>query len=376
MSATSVRKPRALLIGPLPRAGQPIGGAQVSFAELCEQFRCSGTFELDVLDTTRDATYTRGWRRKANNAITLLGVLAALILRGRRADVVLFNASVNGLMDAGPWIQRACRWIDRPLVVRAFGGALDLAHGNASVPQRRKLTNLLHSCSLVLLQTERLCAHFAGAGNLRRLPTTRPLPASPPPARSACRRFLFLGQLRPEKGFEAALKALELCPADCTLDLYGPALPTTEVARLRAHPRAKWHGELEHEQVPRALAEHDALVFPSHYDGEGLPGAIVEALQAGLPVIATNWRALPELVHDRRNGLIVPVDDVAALAAAMTLLHDDTRLFRELGAGALHSGRELDSTRWHSQLEGWLHDLCSRTAPLSAPNSHCSEVSP
>jgi len=376
VSSTSPRKPRALLIGPLPRAGQPIGGAQVSFRELCERFRASDTFELDVLDTTRDATYTRGWRRKVNNAVALARVLAALLVRGRRADVVMFNASVNGLMDAGPWIQRACRSIDRPLVVRAFGGALDLAKDNASQAQRTRLSNLLRSSALVLLQTEQLCAHFAGAGTLRRLPTTRPLPSAPPIARSTCRRFLFLGQLRPEKGFEDALNALEHCPADCTLDLYGPALPTTDAARLRSHPRAKWHGELAHDQVPRVLAEHDALLFPSHYEGEGLPGAIVEALQAGLPVIATSWRALPELVHDRRNGLLVPVGDVPALATAMTLLHDDTRLFRELCAGALLSGRELDSTRWHSQLESWLHDLCPNTAPLSAPNPHCSEVSP
>lgn len=101
MSSTSLRKPRVLLIGPLPRAGQPIGGAQVSFRELCERFRASDTFELDVLDTTRDATYTRlapqGEQRRRVGP-----VLAALLLRGRRADVVMFNASVNGLMDAGP----------------------------------------------------------------------------------------------------------------------------------------------------------------------------------------------------------------------------------------------------------------------------------
>ncbi|MCY3004177.1 MAG: glycosyltransferase family 4 protein [Planctomycetota bacterium] len=376
MNAASSRKPRALLIGPLPRPGQAIGGAQVSFRELCERFRASGTFVIDVLDTTRDATYTRGWRRKANDAVALARVLAALLVRGRSADVVMFNASVNGLMSAGPWVQRACRWIARPLVVRAFGGALDLAQQKASPAQRKNLTGILNSSALVLLQTEQLCAHFAGSGTLRRLPTTRPSPSSPAPARSTCRRFLFLGQLRPEKGFDEALRALELCPPDCTLDLYGPELPTTDVARLRSQPRARWHGELRHDQVPQILAEHDALLFPSHYDGEGLPGAIVEAMQSGMPVIATSWRALPEIVHDRRNGLLVPVGDVDALASAMTLLHDDPLLFRELCSGALITGRELDSTRWHSQLESWLLDLCPHTAPLPAPNPHCSEVSP
>lgn len=376
MTPANPRKPRALLIGPLPRPGQPIGGAQVSFRELCDRFRASGTFEIDVLDTTRDATYTRGWRRKANDLVAAARVLSALLLRGRRADVVMFNASVNGLLSAGPWVRRICSRLGRPLVVRAFGGALDLAQANASPAQRKRLTRLLDSSAVVLLQTEQLCAHFAGAGTLRRLPTTRPCPPPTARASSRCRRFLFLGQLRPEKGFEDALRALELCPPDCTLDLYGPELPSTDVARLRSTPRATWHGELAHDQVQRVLSEHDALLFPSRYEGEGLPGAIVEALQSGMPVIATRWRALPELVNDRHNGLLVPVGDVDALAKAMTRLHDDAQLFRELCSGAHLSGREYDSTRWHCQLEGWLLDLCPHNAPLPASNPHCSEVSP
>ncbi|NUP95134.1 MAG: glycosyltransferase family 4 protein [Planctomycetaceae bacterium] len=369
-------KPRALLIGPLPRAGQPIGGAQVSFRELCDGFRTSGTFEIDVLDTTRGATYSKGWRRTLGNALALARVLLSLLRRGARADVVVFNASVNGLMDAGPWVQRACRALGRPLVVRAFGGALDLAQAGTTPARRARLTELLASSALVLLQTEQLCAHFSGSGALRRLPTTRPLPSQVPSGRANCRRFLFLAQLRPEKGYEEALGALELCPADCTLDLYGPALPATDLSRLRAHPRAKWHGELEHRDVARVLAEHDALLFPSRYEGEGLPGAIVEAFQHGLPVIATRWRALPELVRDHHNGLLVPVGDVAALANAMARMAEDASLFRNLRAGALASGRELDSTRWQSQLEGWLLDLCARPDTLKSPTPHCSEVAP
>lgn len=374
MSAT--RRPRLLLIGPRARPGQPVGGAQVSFEELLREFHASGTFELDVIDTTRGSTYSRGPARALGNALALLRVLSALVRRGASADLVMLNASVHGLVGAGPWIQRACRWHGRPLVVRAFGGALDLALDAAPPARRRRLRDVLRSSALVLLQTEQLCRHFEGSGNLRRLPTTRRLADGPRSASQDCRRFLFLAQLRPEKGYEDALRAIELCPAGCTLDIYGPALPGTDLARLRSSARARYHGELAHDQVASVLASHDALVFPSHYPGEGLPGSVVEALQAGMPVIASRWRALPELVEHERNGLLVPARDPAALAAAMTRLAEDPALFLRLRAEALSRGRELDATAWQRRLESWLLALCQRDIASLPSATRCSEASP
>lgn len=370
------QRPRVLLIGPRPRPGEPIGGTQVSFSELCENFERSGTFELDVVDTTRPHAYTRGWRRKLSDAFGFAATLVALLQRGKRADVVMFNASSGGIAAAGPWIARVCRQLDRPLVLRVFGGALDLELERATPSKRRRLLDALSSAKLVLLQTEHLCAHFRGAAKLEKLPTTRRLERAPRPRGPRCERFLFLSQLRPEKGLDDALRAIELCPPQCTLDVYGPSLPTTDLLALRNHPRAVYHGALPHEHVARVLAEHDALVFPSTYEGEGLPGIVVEALQAGLPVIATRWRALPELVSDEQSGLLVPPRSPIALAAAMARLSLDETLFADLRVGAAERGRELDASNWQRRLEGWLLNVCGRTADRVNAASNYREVSP
>jgi glycosyltransferase involved in cell wall biosynthesis len=124
------------------------------------------------------------------------------------------------------------------------------------------------------------------------------------------------------------------------------------------------------------LAEHDALVFPSTYEGEGLPGIVVEALQAGLPVIATRWRALPELVSNEQSGLLVPPRSPIALAAAMARLTLDDALFAELRVGAAERGRELDASNWQRRLEGWLLNVCGRTADRVSAASNYREVSP
>lgn len=372
----SPSRPRVLLIGPRPRPGEPIGGTQVSFSELCENFERSGTFELDVVDTTRPHAYTRGWRRKLSDGLGFAATLLALLQRGKRAQVVMFNASSGGIAAAGPWMARACRWLGRPLVLRVFGGALDLELERAAPSKQRRIFDALSSASLVLLQTEHLCAYFRGAAKLEKLPTTRRLERAPRPRSQRCERFLFLSQLRPEKGLDDALRAIELCPPQCTLDVYGPSLPTTDLLALRNHPRAVYHGALPHEHVARVLADHDVLVFPSTYEGEGLPGIVVEALQAGLPVIATRWRALPELVNDEASGLLVPPRAPVALAAAMTRLALDDALFAQLRVGAAERGRELDASNWQRRLEGWLLNVCGRNVDRVTAVSNYREVSP
>ena len=65
----------------------------------------------------------------------------------------------------------------------------------------------------------------------------------------------------------------------------------------------------------------DALVVPSRSEGFGL--AVVEAMLAGIPVVATEVGGLPELIEQGRTGLLVPSDDPAAMAGAIIRVLDD-----------------------------------------------------
>lgn len=71
-------------------------------------------------------------------------------------------------------------------------------------------------------------------------------------------------------------------------------------------------------------------VIPSAY--EGLPYALLEALRAGTPVVATRVSGHPEAIDDRENGFLVPVDDPDALAARCIEILRDPELARHLGA--------------------------------------------
>lgn len=66
----------------------------------------------------------------------------------------------------------------------------------------------------------------------------------------------------------------------------------------------QYKGVLQPYDVIHTLKQYDALIFPSHYDGEGCPGILVEALSASLPVIASDWKYNNELVTNGDNGFL------------------------------------------------------------------------
>lgn len=86
------------------------------------------------------------------------------------------------------------------------------------------------------------------------------------------------------------------------------------------------------DDIPELLALFDVFGFPSHY--EGLPGALLEAMCAGLPIVTTPVDGNSELVTDGEHGLYVPVKKPKALADTLKQLLDDPELASRLGQAA------------------------------------------
>jgi glycosyltransferase involved in cell wall biosynthesis len=141
----------------------------------------------------------------------------------------------------------------------------------------------------------------------------------------------FVGQLIARKGLHALMAAWQRIEADDErvsprLRLAGEGALRDEIARWRAglrHPeRVDLAGFVE--DVPTFWAGCRVAVLPSRCEGFGLAAA--EAAACSLPVVATDASSLPEIVVHGTTGLLVPPDDSAALAAALTsLLHDPGR---------------------------------------------------
>jgi glycosyltransferase involved in cell wall biosynthesis len=141
---------------------------------------------------------------------------------------------------------------------------------------------------------------------------------------------LYLANLLPEKGCFELIAALHLIGKDArnwTVRLVGPASRDVERelrAQIAALPKQSAQVELVGEATGQAKHLHyqwaDVFVYPTYYPPEGQPLVLLEALGAGLPVIATRWAAIPETVIDGETGVLVPPHDRPALAGALRRL--------------------------------------------------------
>ena len=147
------------------------------------------------------------------------------------------------------------------------------------------------------------------------------VPPLRPRAPGPRRRFGYVGTLAPHKGVHVLIAAFRrLERSDVALEVFGsPSVFPAYAAELRqataGDTRIRFHGGFPEGGQAAAHTRIDALVAPSLW-WENSPLSVLEALAAGLPVVASRTGGLPEIVPDRA-GAFVPPGDVAALQAAL-----------------------------------------------------------
>jgi glycosyltransferase involved in cell wall biosynthesis len=172
---------------------------------------------------------------------------------------------------------------------------------------------------------------------------------------------LVLARLVPVKGVADLAAALEgergvtvLVAGD------GPERSGVEEAfRARGVP-ARMLGAVGRARRDELFALSDCLVVPSRVlpDGrsEGSPTAALEAMAAGLPVVATRVGGLAEMVPDGKVGIVVPAADEGALRAALRRLRDDPPARRRMGRRAARHARAFGWADLAAGLEGLLRE--------------------
>jgi len=184
-------------------------------------------------------------------------------------------------------------------------------------------------------------------------PGTDRAPATTP--HSDGERLLCVAAVTPVKGHDLLLAALEQldhagwrcrCIGSTGID---PGFATTlreRIHRAGLADRMELTGPLTGADLDLAYADSDLLVLPSRQESYGM--VVTEALARGLPVIAADVGGVPEaLGHDpagERPGILVPADDVDALAAALRAWLDDELLRRQLRSAA--RGRRASLPGW------------------------------
>jgi glycosyltransferase involved in cell wall biosynthesis len=153
-----------------------------------------------------------------------------------------------------------------------------------------------------------------------------------PSRRNGTTEVVGVGRFAYPKDFATLLEALRSVGAPCRVRLAGEGPELKAVASAVTREGLSQRVELlgARADVPDLLARSDVFVLSSR--SEGFPVSVLEAMAAGLPVVATDVGGVAEAVEDGETGFLVPSGDSEALARALERLLVDGELRRRLGA--------------------------------------------
>lgn len=350
---------RILVIGPTP---PPLGGATLRLWQLLQGMENDADVELRHIETHVPERRLAG----VQLAWTAFRVLVQSIRWVPWAEVVTVHLNRRGRFIFGPLIWVLSGVFGKPMILRVFGG--EIADQLDALPAwwRWVADRTICRSELILVQTaaSQRALQERCSGEVRLLPNfvfgdpgdeVRTL--RDPGAVRRCSRFVYMGRVCRLKGIEELLKAVAAGSFEFTVDLWGPLEDGYSASALEngGLGKVRWNGVCKPDRVLETLRQYDCLLLPSRHPGEGHPAVILEAYCAGLPVIATRWQGIPEVV-DETTGILIEPGDWEALHRSMKHLYDNPNLWLRMAAAARARHGEydydkhvqvfLDSCRW------------------------------
>lgn len=261
--------------------------------------------------------------------------------------LVVIDGLAFGVLDAWAQVEtdrlRIVALVHHPLALET--GLSDAEQRHFRDRERAALATVRHVVVTSPMTARELAANY----DVQASDTTVALPgtekAASPQASGAVPHILSVGTLSRRKGHDvllAALKSVEDLPWQATivgsktLDPATSAALAHQVETLELGERVMLAGEVAD---PRTyFAKADIFALASRYEGYGM--VFAEALSHGLPIVACHAGAVPEVVPEDA-GLLVPVDDVTAFAAALRRLLSDPRERQARAAASLQAGALL-----------------------------------
>ncbi len=332
----------------------PIGGTTVLFEQLASELERLPGVGVRVINTSR--RHGNRWRsisQAANVAISLIREIAA-------CDVISFHSSRAGAAYFGPIVCAICGVFRKPWIFRGFGD-FESWHRSASGLERTLFRAGALRADITFFETKSAVAYFSSRGfkGVRWYPNNRPFvtaKSNDMPSVERSLRFVFVGHVKPSKGVRELIAAGERFES-IVLDVYGPLLEGMSASDFFGK-KARYCGALQPQAVAGTLQNYDILLFPTYYKGEGYPGIILEAYAQGLPVIATRWHSIPEIVTEE-TGLLIEPQSVAELTAAMANAMASPDWFARMRAGARRAAASYASSHWTQYFAEVASELCS-----------------
>jgi glycosyltransferase involved in cell wall biosynthesis len=326
-----------------------------------------------VCEELAQRIHNLGWRirttsRWRSRPLRILDMLFTVWRYRNEYDVAqmdVFSGPSFRWAEAVCWLLRRIRC---PYVLTLHGGALP----EFAEARELRVKNLLHSAAAVTVPSRYLLGRMAKyRSDLLLIPNALDTAAYQRQRRSSLQpRLLWLRAFHKIYAPEIAVKAIARLKGDYpSLRLTMVGADKGDNSRAMTQALARTYGVEAHlevlEPVPKAIVPGllgTADIFLNTSRVDNTPVSVLEALASGMCVVSTEAGGIPFLLKSKENALLVPVDDDAAMAAAIRLLLTDKALAARLQEAALTLARAHD---WSVVLPQWQSLLFSKARPAS-----------
>ena len=180
------------------------------------------------------------------------------------------------------------------------------------------------------------------------------MPALPTSKATEVISFVFLSRMNRKKGVNLIIECAQKLNkegwgARFQVDLYGSfeekAYEEEIVGAIADIPNVEYRGVLNLRDILgyEKLGEYTAMLFPTFWPGEGFPGILIDALMAGVPVIASDWHFNSDIIEEGKTGFIIPTNDESALYKAMKEVLENPARYTEMSVYCQQMAHKYDT---------------------------------
>lgn len=355
-----------LVVGPPPS----MMGGMARVVEQVVAIRGDKRFHIVPFETTFSKNAGGGPLSKITRHFRHVRLLRKTIRRHRAAAIHIHTCSgfsfFRSAVDMFVARREGCRTI-----LHIHGAAFDEFYDRAGVLTRRIICSLLNRADRVLALSQswkvKLSDMSPGA-HVSVIENAADIPPDISPQRSGeCCQFALLAKMDEWKGIDDLLTACGILRRDglaFRVVMAGPAGSagdlvslTAKIDQLDLAGTVSYVGPLLGDAKAALLRGSHGYVQPSHH--EGMPLAILEAMAHALPIVATKVGAVPEVLQDGRQGILVAPRKPSMLADAMRRLIVDQALRQRMAAAARTLAVERFSLdRFRREILSLYEDLC------------------
>jgi glycosyltransferase involved in cell wall biosynthesis len=331
---------RVMLIAPLP---PPVGGIATWTTRIL-RVPDDDDIERIHVDTSVGAGYVaRLTWRKAFKQLFVAGRVFWKILTVR-PDVIHVTTSYDRGWRRDTLFLAVARSFGAKTLLNFRGGDFSRMYDEATNAAQKKMRHQLVGYDAIVaitIESEHFLKNL-DLTNVRVIPNCIDVTQAPPRRRrNGPTRWLFVGNVIKAKGIVELLSALRHFP-NAHLTLVGPAptgipgdgmeLMTQAVADPTLAGRITHTDQMPPELVRAIYPNHDIFVFPTRR--EGFPNAVLEAMEAGLPIVATKVGAIPDMIVDGEHGLLADCGDQDGLERSIATITTNVDLAERMGRAA------------------------------------------